>query len=75
MRTRDKLDKRLVELPGQPTATFCVSSIAGFEPTYSELATCLEMKRDLAQRPSRSDSDSRCRRRHANTGVPAAPSP
>ena len=27
--------------------TWCVSSIQGFQPTYSELATCLEMKRDL----------------------------
>jgi hypothetical protein len=32
--------------------TFCLAAIKGFAPTYSELATCLEMRRDL-QKPQR----------------------
>jgi hypothetical protein len=32
--------------------TFCLAAIKGFSPTYSELATCLEMRRDL-QKPQR----------------------
>ena len=45
-RTRDKLDK---DWSSFPTAdrSFCISSIAHFSPTYTELATCLEMKRDM----------------------------
>ena len=55
-RTRDKLDKDWSSFtPGDRTA--CVSSIKGFEPTYSELATCLEMKRDLKNtKPAEADS-------------------
>jgi hypothetical protein len=45
-RTREQLAKDWAKFPAGDRA-FCVSSIAGFEPTYSELATCLEMKRDL----------------------------
>jgi hypothetical protein len=45
-RTREQLDKDWSKFPTGDRA-FCVSSISGFEPTYSELATCLEMKRDL----------------------------
>ena len=46
MRTRDKLQE---QWPGFPAAdrVNCYDSIKGFQPTYSELATCLEMKRDL----------------------------
>jgi hypothetical protein len=32
--------------------TFCIAAVKGFSPTYSELATCLEMRRDL-QKPKR----------------------
>ncbi|MGZ5836161.1 MAG: hypothetical protein ACXWKC_06620 [Xanthobacteraceae bacterium] len=33
----------------------CEATVAGFEPTYSELTTCLEMERDL--RNTRQSSD------------------
>ena len=46
-RTRDQLDKTWSSFSASDRA-WCVSSIAGFQPTYTELATCLEMKRDLA---------------------------
>jgi hypothetical protein len=46
-RTRDQLSKTWSGFPAR-ARTFCLSSIAKFEPTYTELATCLEMKRDLA---------------------------
>ena len=46
-RTRDQLGKDWASFPAS-ARVFCLSSIAGFEPTYTELATCLEMKRDLA---------------------------
>ena len=45
-RTRDQLEKDWASFPAADR-TWCVSSIQGFQPTYSELATCLEMKRDL----------------------------
>ena len=45
---RDQLDKTWSSFPAADRAS-CVSSIKGFEPTYTELATCLEMKRDLAK--------------------------
>jgi|SRR5215212_11833714 hypothetical protein len=46
-RTRDQLGKSWASFPASSRA-FCLSSIARFAPTYTELATCLEMKRDLA---------------------------
>jgi hypothetical protein len=46
-RARDQLTKDWQTFPA-PARTFCVSSIAGFEPTYTELATCLDMKQYLA---------------------------
>jgi hypothetical protein len=46
-RTRDQIAKDWTSFP-VGDRTFCLSSIKGFEPTYTELATCLEMKRDLA---------------------------
>jgi hypothetical protein len=45
-RTREQLEKTWSNFPAADR-TWCISSIAGFQPTYSELATCLEMKRDL----------------------------
>ena len=55
-RTRDQLDKNWSSFPAS-SRTFCISSIAGFEPTYTELATCLEMKRDLANtKPGEADT-------------------
>ena len=51
-RTREQLAKDWAKFPAADRA-FCVSSIAGFEPTYSELATCLEMKRDLKHQARR----------------------
>jgi hypothetical protein len=45
-RTREQLDKTWTTFPAADRA-FCVSSIANFSPTYTELATCLEMKRAL----------------------------
>jgi len=46
-RTRDQLDKNWSSFPAS-SRTFCLASIAHFAPTYTELATCLEMRRDLA---------------------------
>ena len=55
-RTRDQLAKDWTSFPVS-ARTFCLSSIQGFEPTYSELATCLEMKRDLANmKPAEADA-------------------
>ena len=47
-RTRDQLAKEWSSFP-VAERTFCLASIKGFEPTYTELATCLEMKRALAE--------------------------
>ena len=46
-RTRDQLAKDWSSF-AVAERMFCLASIKGFEPTYTELATCLEMKRDLA---------------------------
>jgi hypothetical protein len=45
-RTRDDLVKNWSTFPAADRA-YCISSIRGFEPTYTELVTCLEMKRDV----------------------------
>lgn len=47
-RTRVQLGKDWASFPAV-TRTFCISSIARFAPTYTELATCLELRRDLAK--------------------------
>ena len=53
---RQQLTKDWAKYPAGDRA-FCVSSIANFEPTYSELATCLEMKRDLRNtKPGEADT-------------------
>jgi hypothetical protein len=44
-RTRNDLVKNWSTFPAADR-TYCLSSIRGFAPTYTELATCLEMKRD-----------------------------
>jgi hypothetical protein len=46
METRQKLEKDWPQFPAVDRVN-CYDSIKGFQPTYSELATCLEMKRDL----------------------------
>ena len=46
-RTRDQLGKTWAGFPAS-VRTLCISSIARYAPTYTELATCLEMRRDLA---------------------------
>ena len=61
-RTRDQLDKTWSGFPAGDRA-WCVSSIKGFQPTYSELATCLEMKRDLRNlKPAEGDAARPARR-------------
>jgi hypothetical protein len=45
-RTRDKLSQEWASF-AVGDRTYCVQSIKGFQPTYSELATCLEMRRDI----------------------------
>jgi hypothetical protein len=52
--SRDKLAKNWTNYPANDRIT-CVDSIKWFEPTYSELLTCLEMKRDLRNNSSNSD--------------------
>jgi hypothetical protein len=46
MQTRKKLEQDWPQFPTVDRVN-CMDSIKGFQPTYSELATCLEMKRDL----------------------------
>lgn len=58
-RTRAQLEKQWAEFPPADRVD-CFDAIKGFQPTYSELATCLEMKRDL-------------RRAKADGGAGAAP--
>ena len=54
-RTRDKLEKTWSSFSASDR-DWCVSSIAQFGPTYTELASCLEMKRDLANiKPAEAD--------------------
>jgi len=44
--TRDQLAKSWSSFP--PTdRTNCIAAMNNFNPTYTELATCLEMKRDM----------------------------
>jgi len=45
-RTRDDLVKNWSTFPAADRS-WCLASIKEFEPTYTELATCLEMKRDV----------------------------
>ena len=46
MRTRQKLEEEWSKYPAGDR-TDCYTSIRHFSPTYVELATCLEMRRDL----------------------------
>jgi hypothetical protein len=46
MRTRKALQEEWSKFPAADRAN-CYAAIKGFQPTYSELATCLEMKRAL----------------------------
>ena len=56
LRTRDKLDKDWSSFP-VADRVWCVGATKGFEPTYSELATCLEMKRDIRNsKPAEADT-------------------
>ena len=48
-RTRDTLAQNWSTFPAADRA-YCVGSMGRFEPTYTELATCLEMKRDVKAR-------------------------
>jgi hypothetical protein len=54
-RTRDKLEGDWNTFPAADRS-FCTSAIQGFSPTYTELATCLEMRRDL-KRAKPTDDD------------------
>ena len=49
---RDQLDKTWSSFPASDRNS-CLSSVKGFAPTYSELVTCLEMKRDVANMGAR----------------------
>ena len=54
MVSESKAHDQLVEEWSQFTPTDrvkCVASVSGFEPTYSELVTCLEMERDVRNPP------------------------
>jgi hypothetical protein len=54
-RTRDQLEKTWSSF--SPSGRdWCVSSIANFGPTYTELASCLEMKRELANTKPAADT-------------------
>ena len=62
LRTRDKLNQDWSSFP-VADRVWCVSATKGFEPTYSELATCLEMKRDLrTMKPPEAEGPARVRR-------------
>ena len=54
-RTRDKLELNWTTFPAGDR-DFCISSIKYFSPTYTELATCLEMRRDLKKTAPPADS-------------------
>ena len=49
-RTRDNLAEQWATFPAADRA-YCVAAIRGFEPTYTELLTCLEMARDVKKLP------------------------
>ena len=56
LRTRDKLNQDWSSFP-VADRVWCVAATKGFEPTYSELATCLEMKRDIRNsKPAEADT-------------------
>jgi len=46
METRRKLEQDWSKFPAIDRVN-CLDSIKNFQPTYSELATCLEMRRDV----------------------------
>jgi len=45
---KDKLGQGWSKFPAKDR-TFCLASIKGYAPTYTELAICLEMVRDVRQ--------------------------
>jgi hypothetical protein len=45
-RTRELLDKSWTTFSAADRV-YCLGSIKGYAPTYTELATCLEMRRDV----------------------------
>ncbi len=45
-RTRETLVQKWSGFPAADRA-YCIASMGRFEPTYTELATCLEMKNNL----------------------------
>jgi hypothetical protein len=45
-RTREKLEQTWSSFSAADRS-YCIASMGGFEPTYTELATCLEMQRDV----------------------------
>ena len=45
-RTHEALNKNWSTFPAVDRI-YCVQSLISFEPTYTELATCLEMRRDV----------------------------
>ena len=50
-KTRDQLAKDWSTFPAADRAN-CINAIVSFAPTYTELITCLEMKRDVKNLPS-----------------------
>jgi hypothetical protein len=54
-RTRDKLQKDWATFSATDRA-YCLTSIKAFAPTYTELATCLEIRRDARNIKSESDT-------------------
>jgi hypothetical protein len=60
--TRDELAKDWSSYPAADRSA-CITGMHNWEPTYTELATCLEMKRDLRQARQKEGAGARAQAR------------
>ena len=61
-KTREQLAKDWSQFPSGDRAD-CIGAITRFAPTYTELITCLEMRRDVKNAPADAESKDVKRRR------------
>jgi hypothetical protein len=69
-RARDQLVQEWPQFTQADRRT-CFASVQGFEPTYSEFITCLEMERDLRNPPSAGVKPTLNKTRGPDTAQPA----
>ena len=69
-RTRDQVAKDWSSYPPADRST-CIAGMNNWEPTYTELATCLEMKHDLRQAHQREGADARAQGRAPSSDAEA----